>query len=95
METATERFRHDDTQPSGVDSDTEGDRPRDIWTMLPRDARFDTFKGAVCLDILCTVSTKAELACYKNVESNISTPRTRALPSKAIREMIAIWKRIS
>jgi hypothetical protein len=59
METATERFRHDDAQPSGVDSDTEGDRPRDIWTMLPRDARFDTFKGAVCLDILCTVSTKA------------------------------------
>jgi hypothetical protein len=81
--------------PLGVDSDTEGGRPRDIWTMLPRDARFDIFKGAVCLDIRCTVSTKLQLACYKNVESHISTPRTRALPSKATRKIIAIWRRIS
>lgn len=59
METATEVFRHDATQPSDIDSDIEGDKPRHIWTMLPRDARFDTFKGAVCLDIWRTVSTKA------------------------------------
>lgn len=58
METVTERFHYDETPPSGVDSNTEGDSPRDIWTMLPRDAHFDTFKGAVCLDIWRNVSTK-------------------------------------
>jgi len=69
IEAATERFRHYDTKPSGVGSDTEGDRPRDNWTMVPRDARFETFKGAVCLDIRRTVSTKVQLACYKMLKA--------------------------
>lgn len=57
LEAATERAHHGDVHPPGVDNDAEGDGPRVDWTMLPRDARFDRFNGAICLDIRRTVST--------------------------------------
>lgn len=69
MEATSERSNHDDTQLSGVDSVTGGDRPQTLWTMLPQDARFDAFNGAVCLDIRCTVSTKLQLPCYKMLKA--------------------------
>lgn len=60
VEAVIERSRHANAQPSGVDSDTERDRVREIWTAQPRDALFDTFVGAVCLDIWYTVSAEVQ-----------------------------------
>lgn len=60
VKAAIECFPHADALPSVIDNKTECDGPQDVWTEQPRDAFFDTFNGAVCLDIWETVSANAQ-----------------------------------
>jgi hypothetical protein len=74
-----EQGQGNNIQPTVANTGSGGDRLDTVAPIEPRFARFEAFKGAVCLDIWPTVSSDAGIAQLQDVELGSRTIKTRAL----------------